>query len=363
MTSTSTLIERLLPGSEVRAVDRLRSSDRTVVERVRLARPEAHAPSQVIMKRFVQFTGFATEAAALSVLPVGVPAPRLLAEDRIERVVIMTDVGSGPSLADALLADRAESAEAALCAWADTMAKIHEATSTVRASFSAALAERGGSSEQVDPMGRWLAASPRVIEGTGAGLVAPVGLREELTSMTAFLADPVWGAMSQGDSCPDNNILTPAGLHLIDFEGAAFRHVAWDLAYLRVPWPSCWCAWDLPAAAAATATGRYLRAVSRLPARADPSTLEDAVEVATLAFALIAAAWFLPSALQRDDTLGTPDLPAPSRRAAVLHRFDLAAATAAALDYPTTASAARSWTDTLRQRWGRRTLPTNPAFR
>jgi len=28
------------------------------------------------------------------------------------------------------------------------------------------------------------------------------------------------------------------------------------------------------------------------------------VKVATLAFALIAAAWFLPSALQRDDRLG-----------------------------------------------------------
>ena len=363
MTSASMLIERLLPGSPVRAVDRLRSSDRTVVERVHLARPDVHAPAQVVIKRFVQVTGFATEAAALSVLPAGVLAPRLLAEDRSERVIIMTDVGCGPSLADALLADRAEAAEAALCAWADTMVEIHQVTSTLRGSFSAALGQRGGSVEQVDPMGRWLAATPGVIEGTSAGLAVPAGLPEELASMTALLADPAWGAMSQGDACPDNNILTPAGLHLIDFEEAVFRHVAWDLAYLRVPWPSCWCAWDLPATAAAAATARYLRAVGHPSSRADQSALEDAVEVATLAFALIAAAWFLPSALQRDDTLGTPDLHAPSRRAAVLHRFKLAADTAAALGYRTTATAARSWTATLRQRWGRRTLPTNPAFR
>ena len=25
-----------------------------------------------------------------------------------------------------------------------------------------------------------------------------------------------------------------------------WRHVAWDLAYLRVPWPTCWCSWRLP---------------------------------------------------------------------------------------------------------------------
>jgi len=358
---TSTVVQRLLPGSEIRAVDRLQSSERTVVDRVRLARSGANVPEKVIMKRFVQLAGFATEAGALSVLPAGAPAPQLLAEDPIERVILMTDVGSGPSLADALLGESTDVAGVALCAWAETMAEIHRATSMLGGSFRAAVVERGGNEEQVEPMGRWLVATPSVIEKSG--LAVPSELQEELTAIAAMLDDPAWGAMSQGDACPDNNIITPAGLHLVDFEGAVFRHVAWDLAYLRVPWPSCWCAWDLPAASAEAATAHYLRALSDRPARADPSTLENAVEVATCAFALIAAAWFLSSALQRDDTLGTPDLPAPSRRAAVLHRFALAADTAGSLGYQTTATAARSWVDTLRQRWGPRTLPTSPAFR
>ena len=361
MPPPSTVIRRLLPGSEIRAVDRLQSSERTVVERVRLARPGAGAPEQVILKQFVQLAGFATEAGALSVLPAGAPAPQLLAEDPIERVILMTDVGSGPSLADALLGESAEVAEAALCAWAETMAQIHRATSMLGRSFRSAVVERSGNEERAEPMDRWLVSTPSVIEKSG--LAVPSELQEELAAMTAILGDPAWGVVSQGDACPDNNIITPAGLHLVDFEEAAFRHLAWDLAYLRVPWPSCWCAWDLPAASAEAATAHYLRALGDPPAGAGPSNLEDAVEVATLAFALIAAAWFLPSALERDDTLGTPDLPAPSRRAAVLHRFTLAADIADSLDYQTTATAARSWADTLRQRWGPRTLPTNPAFR
>lgn len=38
--------------------------------------------------------------------------------------------------------------------------------------------------------------------------------------MAVVLDDPDWGAMSQGEACPDNNIMTPAGLHLVDFEEA-----------------------------------------------------------------------------------------------------------------------------------------------
>ncbi|MHB1774087.1 MAG: phosphotransferase [Acidimicrobiales bacterium] len=363
MLSTTAIVQCLMPGSEIRAVNRLRSSERTIVERVHLVRPGTDDPERVVTKRFLQATGFAAEAGALSVMPAQVLAPQLLAEDPIERFIVMTDIGSGPSLADALLGDRTDTAESALGAWAETMAGIHRATTGLRRSFSSAVVGRGGSEADVDPMARWLAATPTAIDGTDIGLAVPAGLHEELTSMIAILDDPAWGALSQGDACPDNNIITRAGLHLVDFEEAAFRHVAWDLAYLRVPWPSCWCAWNLPAAAPEAATAHYLRALNGSAASTGRSPLEGAMEVATLAFALIAAAWFLPSALRRDDTLGTPEQHAPSRRAAVLHRFALAADTATKLDYHSTAAATRTWVDTLQQRWGARILPTTPALR
>jgi len=363
MVSASTVVQRLLRGSEVRSIERLRSSERTVVERVRLTRLSTGEPENVVVKRLLQKAGFAAEAGALSVMPAGAPAPQLLAEDPVEGVIIMTDVGSGPSLADALLGDSADAAQAALRSWAEAIARIHRRTAGLGRSFRAAVVERGGSEVEVDPMSRWLAATPTLIDGAGVELVVPAHIEAELSSIMATLDDPAGKALSQGDACPDNNILVPTGLRLVDFEEAVFRHVAWDLAYLRVPWPSCWCAWNLPVASAEAATAHYLRAVGDGLAGAGPSTLREAVEVATLAFALIAAAWFLPSALQRDDTLGAPGHHAPSRRAAVLHRLTLAADIAAELDYQTTSAAARSWTHTLQRRWGPRSLPSCPAFR
>ena len=52
---------------------------------------------------------------------------------------------------------------------------------------------------------------------------------------------------------------------LVDFEGAEWRHVAWDVAYLRVPWPTCWCSWRMPDAVAeppSTGTARLAAAAA-----------------------------------------------------------------------------------------------------
>ncbi len=65
------------------------------------------------------------------------------------------------------------------------------------------------------------------------------------------------GALTPGDACPDNNIETPDGLVLIDFEVADFRHVAWDAAYLTEPWPTCWCSWRLPSEVTDEAVARW----------------------------------------------------------------------------------------------------------
>ena len=54
-------------------------------------------------------------------------------------------------------------------------------------------------------------------------------------------------AFTPGDTCPDNDVQVADGLVLIDFEDAQWRHVVWDVAYLTVPFPSCWCSWRLPA--------------------------------------------------------------------------------------------------------------------
>lgn len=59
------------------------------------------------------------------------------------------------------------------------------------------------------------------------------------------------GGLVPGDTCPSNAVDSENGPVLLDFEAAEYRHVAWEAAYLTVPWPSCWCSWRLPDSLAA----------------------------------------------------------------------------------------------------------------
>jgi hypothetical protein len=53
-------------------------------------------------------------------------------------------------------------------------------------------------------------------------------------------------AFSPSDSCPDNNLITNRGVRFLDLEGGCVRNAIFDAAYLRVPFPSCWCPFALP---------------------------------------------------------------------------------------------------------------------
>lgn len=361
--TTAEALERLLQGRRVHTAELLPSSDQTQVERVTLVSGEGRI-DRVVVKRFLSTQGFAAEAAALSVLPDGVPAPTLIAEDRAENLVVMCDVGEGPSVADALLGDDSARAEDALSAWAEALAKVHRSTKNLRSSFAAAIAERDPDAVvTIDPMLEWLGGVSDALRTSEAALEVPGELDDELAMLGSGFGGQGWGALSPGDTCPDNNVITGSHLTFVDFEEAAFRHVAWDLAYLRVPWPSCWCAWGIPEPVASAALGRYFTAMTGTATGSDRATFDRVVEQATLAWALISAAWFLPSGLRRNDTMGPPGFAAPPRRATVLERFRVAADTAESQGYGTLEKTARSWRQALERAWGPQSFPTAPALR
>jgi hypothetical protein len=361
---TAEAIEGLLPGRRVEEVLPLRSSSRTTVARVHLA-PVRGEVDHVVAKRFLAPDGYAKEAAALACLPPGLPVPTLLAEDRSERLLVMSDVGGGPSVADALLGPDREAAEAALGAWAEALAAVHRATVTSRARFAAAIEERAATPVTVDPTPGWLAGLPEALRASAAelGLVLSGDITGELDAVAGALSDTGLETLSPGDTCPDNNVSVGGRLALVDFEEAAFRHVAWDLAYLRVPWPSCWCAWGIPESVGTEALRRYLDGSGGDVAWPDHATLERGVDLATLGWGLISGSWFLPRGLTRDDTMGPPGWAAPRRRATVVQRFRVAEAAAGRLGYESLGRAARTWKDALERRWGPQALPLAPAFR
>jgi hypothetical protein len=169
-------------------------------------------------------------------------------------------------------------------------------------------------------------------------------------------------ALSPADTCPDNNVETPDGLVLVDFESATVRPVAWDLAYLVVPWPTCWCAWRLPDALSADALATW-RARSGL----NVSTMD--IGRAVIVWALITTGWFLGRALDGVRGMGRDDRTGPDRRALLLHRLGLLTdavktplAPVAELVDPELRTLAARLRTTLVRDWGEQQLPLPPAL-
>jgi hypothetical protein len=240
----------LLPDLRVKAEETLGRSERSEVLRVRVDGPDWAGPPKLIVKLYPDAgESWARESAALAAMPAAAPVPRLIAASADPPALVMTDAGTGPSLATALLGRDPAQATAATAQFAESLAALHLATQDAHHAFAAELAAR--SAGTVPP-----ALMPALVTSAAAALdrycaqlgvtVAP-GSLAELEDLPARLAGSGPSALTLADACPDNNVRTTRGYLLIDFEEAEWRPVAWDVAYLTVPRPPAGCAtWARP---------------------------------------------------------------------------------------------------------------------
>jgi hypothetical protein len=348
-------VRALLPELRLELVGLLGGSGRS---RVRRFRADSRT---LIVKEFTGVgEGWVRESAALSVLPSAVPAPRLVAVGAVPPTVVMSDAGSGASVADALLGHDPAAAADAVMAWAMAIAALHRATAGARAAFRDALAARAGDLQVLEStvsVDLQTAAADVARHCADLGVDVPAAALAELRALGTRLSGAGTAALTPADACPDNNVRTDDGLVLIDFEGAQWRHVAWDVAYLSVPWPSCWCSWRIPAHVVERAIDAYQAA--RAGPGVDPAQFRRDVEAAAVGWAFISTAWFLPRALLDDPRPVQPSRPAPNRRAMILHRLDQSRRSA---ETPALAELATRLHDALTARWTDLTLPYAPAF-
>lgn len=347
----------LLPGVTLRDAKQLHASGRSTVWRVRARWPDADETT-VIVKRFADADEwFIREAAALATCSSHAPTAQLLLESSAPPLVVMTDVGTGPSVADALRGSDPAAAAEAVRQWAATIGRLHRTTMGHREQFRAALGQRSGElllgesrmSLAVDEAARLLEQQCLQLDVT----VPPHAL-QELRELPRRLSGDA-AAISPDDACPEDNVWLGDRLMLVDFEGAQWRHVAWDVAYLTVPWPTCHCSWKMPSDVASRALESYRAELEHeLPYVREPQFRAD-VAAAALGWSLISTAWYLTSALSDDEH----DATTPSRRALVLHRLDVARH----VDEPAAAAelAARLRAE-LVDRWGAVRLGYAPAF-
>ena len=254
-------------------------------------------------------------------------------------------------MADALLGSDPDAAAGAVRLWVEALARLHVTTHDARDVFAQALAEREGDLPvAVSRVWAETDDSVRVLDSHCAalGISVPTHALDELHELAHRLGSTGLAALTPADTCPDNNVLVGDRLVLTDFEGAQWRHIAWDVAYLFVPWPSCWCSWRLPDEVARSAFAAYRAiAVGAFPGVVDESFARD-VEAAAVGWALTSTSWFLGQALGSDPPLN-PDRPAPTRRAMIMHRLAVAAASD---ELPALAELARRLAHELRSRWG-----------
>lgn len=341
----------LLGVEHVEQVAELGGSRRSVVRRVRTD------SATFIVKEYLQpeEMTWSREAAGLKAA-AGVRAPRLIGVGADPAVVVMSDLGQGANVADALLGSDAALGRDRILAWAHAIGELQAHTVDRLDVFREALADGVRTDvtvRQVENVGSNLATLcadnglpwAEAVPGAIHDVLAPLRTGSDL-------------ALTPSDPCPDNNLSSPDGLLLLDFEHAEIRHRAWDAAYLRVPWPSCWCAWQVPDGVSALALKGYLDVA--YGSQGAPATFEDDLDAATLLWCLLSVSWFLPTALESDSAHNVDDDRVPGRRTLILARLGLAARVSGPRHLVMWAESLRT---ALLARWGDQPLRLAPAFR
>lgn len=316
-------------------VDDLTFSDKAQVARLRMTQG-----ATVVAKRPVDPAAFGRELQALRVLPEGV-RPGLVAAG--DGVLVLEDLGPGPSLADLLLGHDAAAAETALMTWAATLGEALHATL------------RHGTPEEPEGLEAGLDELRQL--AWALDVPVPAGVDDDVAWIASMLAEPgPWVAFCPSDTCPDNNRVLPDGsVRLFDFEGAGWRHAAVEAAYCRAPFCTCWCMARLPEGMVGRMEAAFLGAL----APTDPTGFAEVVTPAAVHHTLVQFRWFRRFVL--DERPVPPRAPSTGRQNVYVRLLAVAAEPG---KLPALAAVAERLATAIVRRWPDAAgMPLYPAFR
>ncbi|WP_426748292.1 phosphotransferase [Myxococcus faecalis] len=285
-------------------------------------------------------------------------APGLIAGSVDSRLLVLQDLGLGPTLEDLLQGDDPEAAIGGLLAVARLTGQLHARTWGLHGDFDMlrhALSPRPGRVrienaryllEHVDRLRRWTDAVDAELEP---------GTQEDLEHVARELAEPgPFLALTHGDMAPGNTLFTASGPRLLDFEYCGMRHALYDalMWLLVVPLPE-------ELIARADVTYRITLAPSCEAARIDATWLRARALLAT-ARTVNMFQWLSPRALERDREWA----PGFSERAALLRHLARARALREDVDpIPALSRTLDALEERLAERWAGTGSFTWPAFR
>jgi hypothetical protein len=301
-------------------------------ERSAVLRCRASHGGSVVVKNFPRTRqgaeSFAAEAAGLAFSGPAGTGPRLLAASQDALLVVMTDLGTAPSLADLLLSGPRQAAEAALLGWARACGRLAVGAAGRELELADLRAKYRGV-PAAGSQGHWL--ERRIAEVPALlgelSIPSPAGLRDDLADVATILRPGRFEVFSPGDICPDNNLLTAAGVRFVDFESAEYHSAFLDAAYLRMPFSTCWCVFRLPGELARSAEAAYRDLVCGIFGDlASDEVWQPGLRRATAAWTLHAMTYLLDRSLVADRPMIDDGRAAPTARQLLRYRWQLLAA-------------------------------------
>ena len=227
-----------LLGSPKR-VRSLASSPRSEVWHARLDGTPA------VIKQLVAGPGaqerYAHEIAAIQAASAVRPAvvPRLLGTDPAERVLVTEYIEEQEPAADWVIG------------YATALGRLHS-TPTEGVDLPTWSGPTNADIEAFLKLAAWL----------GIPVSDEVGTELE-AMLTRLAARSARADLLHGDPCPANDLHTADGVRFVDFEQAALGDGTVELAYLRIAFPTCWCATAQPPELIAEAEAAYAAATGR----------------------------------------------------------------------------------------------------
>jgi hypothetical protein len=362
-------------GAAVRLADPepLSDGENAAVLRVRVASTPFALSKTLVIKQYPAHRAegepdpFAHEAVSYQLFTALAPeerlAPELVAQAGEERLVVIEDLGRSPTLADKLLRADARTAERALLSWARTLGRLHAITAGREADFDA-LMRRLGVRRWQDPLAgraRTALAELPVLLRDSLGVDTSSAVQQRVARTARLLGATRYRAFSPANACPDNTMVTSRGVRFLDFAAGCVRDVALDAAFLRVPFPSCWCAYALPVGMSEAMIAAWRAEVGSVwPDLDDDTVLLPRLLDAQLLWVWLSTwqslPWSAPAAVR---------VPGPRRATALIARWERLRADAAALGASEIAEHAAAVAHALCAQPGQNTveLPLYPAFR
>jgi hypothetical protein len=363
-------------GAKIQLADPedLGGSKFSTVLRVRVASSPFALPRTLVVKKYHEPApgeAFVREAVSYQLFTALTAdermCPELYAHDGTAGVIVIEDLGRAPTLADKLLGDDARGAERALLSWARSLGRLHATTAGREADFDALMRRLSSTRVKGDPLAvngpAAIERLPQLLEDA-LGVHTPAHVFERAERTRWLLATSRHRGFSPSDLCPDNNLITSRGVRFLDFEGGCVRNIMLDAAYLRVPFPSCWCAFGLPAGMTEAMFAAWRAEVRVMwPDLADDAIVVPRMLDAQLFWVWASTYWFLPKPGEPDTPLDS-HLPSPRRSVSLAARWRHLADEAARAGADAIVDHSHAVLDGLHKKFGPElTLPMYPAFR